>query len=67
MITENPLPTEEIYPKQEKRRLHAHNPNNHQKMYVITKNTFQPDESFYQKFKPFDEVRLGGFIVWEKK
>jgi len=67
MITENPLPTEEIYPKQEKRRLHAHNPNNHQKMYVITKNSFQPDGSFYQKFKTYDELKLGGFIIWERK
>lgn len=67
MIIENPLPAEEIYPKQESRRLHAHNPNNHQKMYVITKNTFKPDDSFFQKFKPFEKIRIGGFIVWERK
>lgn len=36
-------------------------------MYVITKNTFQPDESFYQKFKPFDNEKLSGFIIWQRK
>ena len=64
-ITENKLDASVIYPKQETRRLHAHNPNNHEKMYVITKNTFKGDESFYSKFSDFQHV--SGYIIWERK
>jgi hypothetical protein len=62
---ENPLDESVIYPKQESRRLHAHNPNNKQEMYVITKNTFKGDESFYQKFKDFQHV--SGYVIWARK
>jgi len=63
-LPEHTLDESVIYPKQESRRLHAHNPNNHNKMYVVTKNTFKGDESFYSKFKDFQHV--SGYIIWER-
>ena len=65
MNPENPLPEGILYPKQESRRLHAHNPQNHAPFCVITKNTFQPDDSYLQKFNV--RKKFNGYILWQRK
>jgi hypothetical protein len=62
---EQPVAPEDPYPKQTARRSHALNIQNPEKTKVITKNNYQPDESFLKKFQK--ERDIGGYVLWKKQ
>ena len=62
---EFPVKEEEPYPQQTARRSHAMNPENKERIKVITKVQFTPDQSFAEKFEI--DTTVGGYRLWKRR
>lgn len=62
---ELPVKEEEPYPQQSARRSHAMNPDNKERIKVITKVQFTPDQSFAEKFEI--DTTVGGYRLWKRR